>query len=116
MQMIIGGSLSLILSGLIGEFDTFHLQNISQKAMFSFAYLLIFGSIIGFLVFAWLSKVASPTLVSTYTYVNPLVAMILGATFAHEQLHPLMLFAGAIIITAVVLITAANRKSSFTET
>ena len=115
MQMIAGGCLSLILSGLLGEFDTFHLQNITPKALGAFAYLLIFGSVIGFLVFGWLSKVAPPTLVATYTYVNPLVAMILGATFANEHLHPLMLLAGAIIVTAVVLITAANRNVSLKE-
>jgi len=114
-QMIIGGSLSLIVSTCLGEFDTFHPQNLSPKAIAAFAYLLIFGSIIAFLVFAWLSKVAPPTLVATYTYINPLVAMILGATFANEHLHPLMLLASVIIITAVVLITAANRKGSFKE-
>lgn len=115
MQMIIGGSLSLILSGLMGEFDNFHVENITPKAIGAFAYLLTFGSVVGFLVFGWLSKVAPPTLVATYTYVNPLVAMILGATFANEHLHPLMLLAGAIIITAVVLITVANRNVSLKE-
>ncbi len=109
-QMFIGGSLSLIISLLLGEFDNFQVENITSKAVFSFIYLLIFGSIIGFLVFGWLSKIAPPTLVATYTYVNPLVAMLLGALLANEQLHPLMLLAGAIIITAVVLITSANRK------
>lgn len=115
MQMLMGGSLSLILSSFMGEFDNFHVQNITPKAMGAFAYLLTFGSVVGFLVFGWLSKIAPPTLVATYTYVNPLVAMILGATFANEHLHPLMLLAGVIIITAVVLITIANRKDALTE-
>ena len=110
MQMLIGGALSLIISGLYGEFNNFHFENIPSKALWSFAYLLTFGSIIAFLVFGWLSKVAPPTLVATYTYVNPLVAMILGATFANERLHPMMILAGGIIITAVILITSANRK------
>lgn len=109
MQMLVGGSLSLIFSGLIGEFDTFQVENITTKAIGAFVYLLTFGSVVGFLVFSWLSKVAPPTLVATYTYVNPLVAMILGAAFANEHLHPLMLLAGGIIISAVVLITSANR-------
>ena len=109
MQMLVGGSLSLIFSGLIGEFDSFQVENITTKAIGAFAYLLTFGSVVGFLVFSWLSKVAPPTLVATYTYVNPLVAMILGAAFANENLHPLMLLAGGIIISAVVLITSANK-------
>lgn len=111
-QMFIGGSLSLIFSYFYGEFDNFLFASVPTKAILSFLYLLTFGSIVGFLVFGWLSKVAPPTLVATYTYVNPLVAMILGALLANESLHPLMLFAGAIIITAVVLITSANRKTS----
>ena len=109
-QMFVGGCLSLIFSYLYGEFDNFQVGNVNDKAIFSFIYLLIFGSIIGFLVFGWLSKVAPPTLIATYTYVNPLVAMILGAVLANEKLHPLMLLAGGIIISAVILITSANRK------
>jgi drug/metabolite transporter (DMT)-like permease len=112
MQMLIGGALSLIISCLHGEFNNFHFESITPKALWSFGYLLTFGSIVAFLVFAWLSKVAPPTLIATYTYVNPLVAMILGATFANERLHPLMLLAGVIIITSVVLITLANKKQS----
>lgn len=109
-QMFVGGCLSLIFSFLHGEFDNFQVGNVNDKALFSFIYLLIFGSIIGFLVFGWLSKIAPPTLVATYTYVNPLVAMILGAVLANEKLHPLMLLASGIIISAVILITSANRK------
>ena len=109
-QMFIGGVISLIFSYLYGEFNDFQINNVTTKAIYAFVYLLTFGSIIGFLVFGWLSKVAPPTLVATYTYVNPLVAMILGALLANERLHPLMLLAGGIIISAVVLITSANRK------
>lgn len=115
MQMFVGGSISLIFSYFYGEFDNFQVENITSKAVLSFMYLLTFGSIIGFLVFGWLSKIAPPTLVATYTYVNPLVAMILGALFANERLHPMMVLAGGIIITAVVLITSANRKEAFQQ-
>jgi drug/metabolite transporter (DMT)-like permease len=110
-QMFIGGSISLIISYFLKEFDTFQWQTVAPKALWSFAYLLTFGSVIAFLVFSWLSKVASPTLVATYTYVNPLVAMVLGSVFASEHLHPLMILSAMIIITAVILITSVNRKS-----
>ncbi len=109
-QMFVAGCMSLIFSFFYGDFDNFHVEAVTTKAFLSFFYLLIFGSVIGFLVFGWLSKVAPPTLVATYTYVNPLVAMILGALFAGEKLHPMMLLAGGIIISAVVLITRANVK------
>ncbi|MCU0469291.1 MAG: EamA family transporter [Arcicella sp.] len=110
-QMLVGGTISLIISYFMKEFDNFHVQNVSHKALWSFAYILTFGSVIAFLVFNWLSKVTTPTLVATYTYVNPLVAMILGGLFAGEHLHPLMMLSGAIIITAVILITSVERKS-----
>jgi drug/metabolite transporter (DMT)-like permease len=111
-QMFVGGCVSLIISYLYGEFNDFQVIHITAKAIYAFLYLMTFGSIVGFLVFGWLSKVAPPTLVATYTYVNPLVAMILGALLANERLHPLMLLAGGIIITAVFLITSANRNES----
>jgi drug/metabolite transporter (DMT)-like permease len=72
--------------------------------------LIVIGSIVAFNVFNWLIKVAPPTLVSTYTYVNPLVAMLLGWLLAGEELHPLMIVAGGIIVTAVALITTSKRK------
>ncbi|MBB6004814.1 EamA family transporter [Arcicella rosea] len=110
MQMITGGVFSLMISLGLGEFNHFDISTIQPKAYLSFIYLVVFGSSLAFLVFNWLSKVTSPTLVATYTYVNPLVAMILGSLFAGESLHPLMLLAGAIIITAVILITTARSK------
>jgi drug/metabolite transporter (DMT)-like permease len=114
-QMIIGGFLSLIISYFWGEFDNFHVESISSKALWAFIYLLTFGSIIAFLVFSWLSKVAPPTLVATYTYVNPLVAMFLGWLLAGEKLHPLMILSGAIIVTAVILITSVSGKKNIPQ-
>lgn len=111
MQMMTGGIISLIISLGLGEFSHFDITNIQPKAYLSFIYLVVFGSTLAFLIFNWLSKVTSPTLVATYTYVNPLVAMVLGSLFAGESLHPLMLLAGGIIITAVILITTAKNKA-----
>lgn len=111
-QMLIGGTLSLFISYFGGDFTNFHIDNVTTKSLWAFVYLLSIGSITGFLVFSWLSKVASPTLVATYTYVNPLVAMFLGWLLAGEKLHPLMIVSGAIIITAVVLITSVSSKKN----
>ena len=110
-QMSMGGFITLIIAYLMGDFTNFRPLELPQKAYFSFIYLLSFGSIIAFLVFSWLSKIAPPTLVATYTYVNPLVAMFLGWLLAGETLHPLMIMASLIIITAVILITSAGRKN-----
>jgi drug/metabolite transporter (DMT)-like permease len=111
-QMSMGGFMTLVIAFFMNDFRNFHPLNLPLKAYLAFIYLLSFGSIIAFLVFSWLSKVAPPTLVATYTYVNPLVAMFLGWLLAGESLHPMMLLAGGIIITAVILITSVERKST----
>ena len=109
-QMSIGGFITLIIALFMGDFTDFHPLNLPIKAYSAFIYLLSLGSVVAFVVFSWLSKVAPPTLVATYTYVNPLVAMFLGWLLAGESLHPMMLLAGGIIITAVILITSVNNR------
>ncbi|MCY7351402.1 MAG: EamA family transporter [Cytophagaceae bacterium] len=111
MQMLVGGGLLLVLSGFLGEWQQFHPTELSSKPVWSFVYLLIVGSLIAFTVFGWLSKVAPPTLVATYTYVNPLVAILLGWAFAGESLNPQMLLAAGVIVAAVVLITYGQAKA-----
>lgn len=111
-QMIPGGIVTLVVSGLLGEWNHVDLANVPVNAYLWFAYLYIVGSIVGFSVFSWLSKVAPPTQVATYTYVNPLVALMLGWLLGGEQLNPLMLVAALFIISAVILITLRNQKST----
>jgi drug/metabolite transporter (DMT)-like permease len=110
IQMVSGGLLSLFFSLFIGEWKNFALENITSKAIIAFMYLLIGGSIIGFLVFSWVSKKASPTLVSTYSYVNPLVAIFLGWAIVGEKLSVNMIISAVFIIVAVILITYGTSK------
>ena len=112
IQMISGGLLSLLLSVFIGEWTLFEPSTFTVKAIWGFIYLLVFGSIVGFLVFNYVSKKASPTLVSTYSYVNPLVAIFLGWAFAGEKFSVNMMVAALFIITAVVLITLGTSKQN----
>ncbi|WP_026994099.1 EamA family transporter [Flectobacillus major] len=109
MQMIFGGIVSIIISYFLGDFTKFQDAHITPKAIVALCYLIGIGSILAFNVFNWLTKVAPATQVSTYTYVNPLVAMLLGWLLAGEQLHPLMIVAGFVIILAVALITTAKK-------
>jgi drug/metabolite transporter (DMT)-like permease len=112
IQMMAGGATSLIFSGLYGEFPLFEVDKIGSNAIWGFLYLLFGGSILGFLVFTWVSKKASPTLVSTYSYVNPLVAIFLGWLFLNEQLTANMLISAVFIIAAVILITFGTAKKA----
>jgi drug/metabolite transporter (DMT)-like permease len=115
IQMIFGGILSLAFSYFIGEWTDFKPNKFSSNAIWGFSYLLIFGSIVGFLVFSWVSKKASPTLVSTYSYVNPLVAIYLGYAFAGEKISMNLIIAAIFIVLAVILITfGTSQKEKMT--
>lgn len=110
MQLLVGGAVSLCISVCLGDLSQVSLSAIGVKPILSFLYLLSFGSLLGFSVFGWLTQQADPALVSTYTYVNPLVAITLGFLLAGESLNPQMLFAALLIVGAVVLITLGKRR------
>ena len=107
MQMLCGGGLLLLAGLLTGETDKFHLAAISPRSILSLLYLIVFGAIIGFTAFVWLLRVTTPARVSTYAYVNPVIALLLGWALAGEKLAGSSLLAAAIIVVAVVLIVTS---------
>ena len=76
----------------------------------AFVYLTFFGSLIGFTAYVWLLQVSTPARVSTYAYVNPLIAVVLGRFVLAEPLPAGVLVAGGFILAAVVLITVKGRE------
>jgi drug/metabolite transporter (DMT)-like permease len=82
---------------------------VSSESWLGLAYLIAFGSMIGFVSYAWLLQNAPLPLVATYAYVNPLVAVFLGHGFAQEPLTLRILWASAIIIGSVGIINSAGR-------
>lgn len=108
MQMLTGGLLCLLFGLLTGEAARFDITQISIHSALSVGYLIVFGSIIGFSAYIWLLKVADPTVVSTYAYVNPAVAVILGWGFAGEQMTIQDGVGAIVILLAVIIITKAN--------
>lgn len=112
MQMLVGGGL-LLLAGLIaGEASRFDSSHMSLRSISAFLYLIIFGSLVGFTSYSWLLRVTPPSLASTYAYVNPVVAVLLGWAIAGEPLTLRTLLAAAIIIAAVVIITSYRAHSA----
>jgi drug/metabolite transporter (DMT)-like permease len=112
MQML-AGSVSLIVVGLLrGEHQTFNIADVSSTSIYALFYLIIFGSLIGFSAYSWLLKNAQPSMVSTYAYVNPVIAVILGWSIAGESMTAQMLIGAFIIVASVVLITANERGHS----
>lgn len=117
MQMLSGGAVMLALGALTGEPARFDPARVSTASALSLAYLVVFGSIVSYSAYVWLLRVVAPARVATYAYVNPVVAMILGAALAGEALTARTVQAGGIIVGAVVLITTvtARRKAPATS-
>jgi drug/metabolite transporter (DMT)-like permease len=108
IQMLAGGGLLCLASLVTGEPGRFELAQVSAKSLLALGYLVVFGAIVAFTAYVWLLRVASPVLVSTYAYVNPVVAVLLGWAFASEPLTAGTLAAAAVILTGVALITTAQ--------
>ncbi|MEO5588922.1 MAG: EamA family transporter [Gemmatimonadaceae bacterium] len=111
MEMLLGGMLLLILSGATHEPTQFDLAAVSARSIAGFTYLVLIGALVGYTAYIWLLKVQPPSRVSTYAYVNPVVAVFLGWALANEPLSLRTVIAAAIIIGAVALITTARSSS-----
>jgi drug/metabolite transporter (DMT)-like permease len=108
MEMLLGSLGLFIFGSLVGEWSQFHLQDISMRSVGGIAYLIVLGSGVGYVAYTWLLRNAPTHIVSTYAYVNPVVAIILGSFVGHEPLESLEIISAVIIIASVVLITTAR--------
>ena len=109
-QMIIAGLLFLPGSLLNHEFEHFQLSQVPLKAWMALGYLILFGSIAAFSAYVWLLQVRPATQVSTYAYVNPVIAVILGIFFAHEHISMLQITGLVIILGSVLLINLSKYR------
>jgi len=109
-QMLTGSVVLFAVSGLIGEWGNFNFSEVALNSWLGLSYLIAVGSLIGFVSYGWLLQNAPVSLVATYAYVNPLVAVFLGAWLADEIINTRILLAGLIIIGSVVLINQTKRK------
>lgn len=110
MQMLSGGGVLIVVALFMGEWQQFHMANLSLRSIEALLYLILIGSLVGFSAYVWLLKNVSPYLASTYAFVNPLVALALGYFFADEILSSKALIATVLIISAVVMITLFKAK------
>lgn len=95
---------------LAGEAKDLAIANITTKSWLAFAYLIVFGSIIAFTAYNWLLEHYSPTLVATHTYVNPIVAVLLGWLYGGEALTLKVGIAAALVVGAVVLVDRGTNR------
>lgn len=105
-QMLSAGVLMLGLSFVLGERMA---DAVSSRALVSFVYLVVFGSLVAFSAYAYLLRHARPALAMSYAYVNPAVAVLLGVVFAGETLGPMTWVAMSAILVAVMLLARGKR-------
>ena len=100
-QMIVGGAAVALIGSVLGEWASWHL---SSRGIGAIAYLVIFGSILGYSAYSHALRHASATIVGTYAYVNPVIAVLLGWLLLHEPVGPRTFIAMGMILMAVVWI------------
>ena len=111
-QMLSGGVMLTVISGLAGNLRGFRPEAITWGAWVALAYLIVFGSIIGFTAYIWLLHHESPTKVGTYAYVNPVVAVLVGYFLGGEALGPRTVLGTLCVLVSVVLITRQGAQKA----
>jgi drug/metabolite transporter (DMT)-like permease len=112
-QMLTGGLLLIGMSLAVGEPGGFRVEQVTVDSAAAFAYLTVIGSLVAFTAYAWLLRHAPLPLIATYAFVNPVVAVFLGAVVLGEAITPIQLVAGGVIVAGVaVIITARGRLAA----
>jgi len=104
LQMLTAGALLAVVAVATGELSHVRLGSISAASLAAVGFLIVFGSLVAFTAYAWLLNNASSSLLSTYAYVNPAVAVFLGWAFVGEHVGGIELVAGLVILSSVVLL------------
>jgi drug/metabolite transporter (DMT)-like permease len=112
MSMFSGSIMLLITAAVTGEFRSFAVQQVTLRSYLGLLYLIIFGSIVAFTAYTWLLEHCTASLIATHTYVNPVVAVLLGWLYAGEPITRRALFAGLLVVISVVCVTMGTSESS----
>ena len=111
LQMLTGGAVLSITSVFKGEFSLLAIPDITFRSIFSFIYLIVFGTVIAYIAYVWLLRVSTPAKVGTYAFFNPLVAIVLGWLFVDEPITSKMLMGTGAILISVLLINRTGRTT-----
>ncbi len=110
VQMISGGALLAATGTLVGEWGDFDPGAVTARSWLALSYLIVFGSLVAFSSYVWLLRVSTPARVSTYAYVNPVVALLLGWGLAGEPLGARTLLAAALVLMSVAALNRPSRS------
>ena len=104
MELLAGGAVLLVLAAATGEFGSLHLGHVSARSWLALGYLIVIGSIVAFSAYGIAIRTLPTATVATYAYVNPVIAVLLGALILGERLTPAMIGGGVLVVGAVVLV------------
>jgi drug/metabolite transporter (DMT)-like permease len=110
LSLLSGAVMLLLTATVAGEAKGFSLSQVTTKSWLALAYLILFGSVIAFTAYNWLLEHYSPTLVATHTYVNPVVAVLLGWAYGGEALTVSVGAAAVLVVLAVVLVDRGTNR------
>jgi drug/metabolite transporter (DMT)-like permease len=112
MQMLCGAAVLAVAGIATGELGRVDLSGVSVRSALALAYLIVFGSLLAFTTYVWLLQNVRTSLVATYAYVNPVVAVLLGWAVLAEPVSLRSLVAGAVIVVGVALIVTARKPAA----
>ena len=115
MQMTAGGLILAVVSAVSGEASGFHVSQVSLESWLGLAYLVVAGSLTAYTAYMWLLREVPTSLVGTYAYVNPVVAVMLGTVVLGEPLTWRTLVGGGVILASVALIVSAPKPRGAAE-
>ncbi len=116
IQMLAAGIVGIIAGFINNEHKEFALSQVSTTSILALAYLVTLGSLVAYVAYIWLLSVRPPSLVGTYAYVNPVVAVFLGWLLAGEVITKQQIFALSIVLVGVVLVNFSKEKPSQSST
>jgi drug/metabolite transporter (DMT)-like permease len=112
IQMLAGGVGGALVAALLGEWGSVHVDAIGGDVLFALAYLVTVGSLIAYNIYTWLLRVAPFSIVSTYAYVNPVVAVLAGSFILAEPISPELILGGGIVVAGVAIMVTARSRTS----
>lgn len=111
MTMLCGSFMLLPVAAAVGEFAPAQVNHIALRSVLGLVFLILFGSVVAFSAYIWLLNHVSPTMVATHTFVNPVVAVLLGWTLAGEALSARLVFAMMAVLGSIAFIRLGTRTA-----
>ena len=110
IQMLAAGIVNFIGGFILGEQQGFVLKNISWQSVGALAYLIVMGSLVAYMAYVWLLSIRPASVVGTYAYVNPIVAVFLGWLIANEQVNIQKIIGLLVVIVGLIIVNMSKEK------